>query len=70
MKLQVITYDKHQNYHVCLDKKGHKHRIDLMVDGGFPDSFDPKDLEGKEVEVHRLTPFIEIAHDVCVNPES
>lgn len=49
---------------ICTDEKGEKHRVDLVTDGSleFKDILDA--YEGKRVNVDRLTPYIQIAHEI------
>lgn len=67
MKLKIIRYNEDENYHKCRDEKNQIHRIDLYVCGDAPIKKyvnNPKDLDGKIVEISDLYPFIEIATDV------
>jgi len=64
--LKIIKYeDMPLMWHVCVDEAGQKHQIDIMIDGGFPDT-DPNDLVGKKISIGLLSPYLEIAHEVKV----
>lgn len=68
MKLDVLEYVERENYHVCEDEEGNRHRVDIMVDGAFPGKF-PQDLIGRTIECERLSPYITIAHGVTREPQ-
>jgi hypothetical protein len=76
MKLKILDvdslckYDIHPyDHHICQDEDGEEYRIDLMVDGGFSDDFDPKSLIGKTVEISDMHTYLYIAHNVRVIDE-
>jgi hypothetical protein len=73
MKLTLIAYDKGTGNHRCKDENGCIRWVDLMVSCSFdrPAYTDYQELQqfcesliGQEVEVERLTPYVEIAHGV------
>jgi hypothetical protein len=63
MKLFVEDYVANDDYHICVDEKGKKHRVDILVDGGLENK-DRKALVGKTIACDYLHPFIEIASGV------
>jgi hypothetical protein len=60
MKLFVKDYVPDDDYHICIDEKGERHRVDIFVDGGLTNK-DREDLVGKTIACEYLHPFIEIA---------
>jgi hypothetical protein len=64
---KVIRYSERHLCHVCKDATG-RHLIDLMVDGGFPDT-DPVQLVGKVISVSYTHPFISSGVDVKVEDD-
>ncbi len=63
--LHVLTYNTEERFHLCRDYRGGMHRVDLMVDGGFPDS-KPEDLVGKTVECESMHAYVAIAQGVRI----
>jgi hypothetical protein len=68
-RVKVISWSQVHDYHECQSEDGKKHRIDLMVDGSFPDT-EPQDLVGKSVDFRYMYPYISIAHDVRIVDEA
>lgn len=66
-QLKVISYDDDDRYHECkVIGTGFKIRVDLMVNGDFPDEFDPNDLVGTIVQVNYTHAFNWLAADVKI----
>lgn len=63
---EVVGYDKNMNCHVCLDSDGQKHRIDLMVNGDFPQGTEPDSLLGKRVSCDYTYPCVSIGMGVAL----
>jgi hypothetical protein len=61
MKIRVISYDKENDCHRCITEKGKRERIDITVDGYFPDGINPEHLVGMELECDYTFPYISIA---------
>ncbi len=71
MKLTVKSYDAEHDYHICVDKSGTEHRVDLFV--GSPEMANENNdsLIGEEVEVESLQPYISLAvYARVINQES
>lgn len=73
MKLTITDFDKFTGNHHAVDEQGHIHHVDIMVDATLGrkeyNSLDELhafcfSLVGSQVEVDRLTPYVEIAHGV------
>jgi len=71
MKLKVISYNKLEDCHECIDLETNtKHRVDLFTDGLSRKTKETNEsIIKKIVYVNRLTPYIEIAMDVEVTDE-
>ena len=72
MKFKVKKYNCIEEpiyTHVCINENGASQFVDLMVNGDFPEDFDPTELVGKTVEVERIHPYIAIAHNVKIIKE-
>ena len=64
MKLRIISYDSQGDYHNCTTEAGLRLRLDLMVDGYFPDNINPRHLVGMDIDVEHTFPYISIAMGV------
>lgn len=64
--LRVVGYNKQHQYHYCVDENKGSCRVDLMVNGDFPQDTDPQSLVGNTYEIDYKFPIIELA--IGVNP--
>ena len=58
---KVIKYIPSDRAHLVEDDNGRKRRVDLIVDGGFPEDTCPESLVGKTFTSVSEFPFIAIA---------
>ena len=62
--LKIVGYEKIEDWYLCIDEKGDKRRMDLLVNGDIDVLEDRNSMIGKKVKIGYAYPYIEIAMDV------
>ena len=62
--LKIVGYEEMYDWYECIDEKGNKRRMDLLVNGDIDVLEDRNELVGKTVKIGYAYPYIEIGMDV------
>ena len=67
MKLKVLAYRPHPHqWHLCETESGEKIRVDLLINGDFPEETTDESLVGKVVSVDSIYGYEFIARGVKI----
>jgi hypothetical protein len=65
-QLRIIEYRAMDDYHVCLDENGGKHRVDLRISSDLPRDVSNESLVGLTISYENMHPYIEIAQGISI----
>ena len=65
--LKVKSFFEAGNYHDCIDEKGKRRRVDLMVSGCL--EIGPKEIVGRSIKVGWTHCYLEIAEDIEITED-